>query len=116
MESAAENESQPWHIPNDDRNEINLEHVLPEKPEENWPQFSEEEWSLYWKRIGNLCLLKASDNSTVKSAPYPDKKPVYEKSAYQLTRGIAEADEWTTSAIEERQKALIGLALKTWPA
>ena len=116
MESSAGNESQPWHIPNDDRNEINLEHVLPEKPEGNWPRFSEEERSLYWKRIGNLCLLKAGDNSTMKSAGYSDKKSVYEKSAYRLTKGVAEADEWTTSAIEARQKVLSRLALKTWRA
>ena len=38
LELAAKDESQPWHIPNDDRSVINLEHVLPEKPLENWPQ------------------------------------------------------------------------------
>ena len=115
MESTACNVSQPWHIPNDDRNEINLEHVLPEKTRGNWPQFSEEEWSLYWKRIGNLCLLRTGDNSRLKSAAYSDKKPVFEKSAYLLTQQVAKADEWTTSAIEERQKELSNFALKTWP-
>ena len=114
MEQKANNESQPWHIPNEDRNEINLEHVLPEKPAGNWPQFSEEERALYWKRIGNLCLMRAKDNSTVKSAPYIDKKAVYEKAGYQLTQDIASADDWTMSAIEERQKRLTKLALKTW--
>ena len=115
MELRANNESQPWHIPNDDRNEINLEHVLPEKPEGNWPQFSDEERVLYWKRIGNLCLMRARDNSTVKSAPYTEKNAVYEKSRYQLTQDIASADDWTKSAIERRQKRLAMLALKTWP-
>ena len=114
MELEANNESQPWHMPNDNRNEINLEHVLPEKPEGNWPQFSEEDRALYWKRIGNLCLMRAKDNSTLKSAPYTDKKAVYEKSGYRLTRDIACADVWTKSAIEERQKRLARLALKTW--
>lgn len=68
MELAAKNEPEPWHIPNDDRSVINLEHVLPEKPEGNWPQFTEEQVKLYYKRIGNLCLLRASDNSTAKSS------------------------------------------------
>ncbi|MDE0052760.1 MAG: DUF262 domain-containing protein [Gammaproteobacteria bacterium] len=115
MELRANNESQPWHIPNDDRNQINLEHVLPDKPEENWPQFSDEDWALYRKRIGNLCLMRAKDNSTVKSAPYSEKKAVYEKSKYRLTRDVACADDWTRSAIEKRQKTLAKLALKTWP-
>ena len=115
MESTANDEDQPWHIPNDDRSEINLEHVLPEKPEANWPQFSEEDWSLFWKRIGNLCLLRARDNSTVKSAGYSEKKPVYERSGFRLTMKIACAQDWTKSAIEERQKELAKLALETWP-
>ena len=116
MELKANDEEQPWHMPNDDRNEINLEHVLPEKPEGNWPQFSEEDWALYRKRIGNLCLMRAKDNSAVKSAPFADKKVVYAESAYQLTRDVACAGEWTTSAIDDRQKELAELAVKTWSA
>jgi hypothetical protein len=43
LEMAAKSESEPWHIPNDDRSTINLEHVLPERPDGNWPQFSDEQ-------------------------------------------------------------------------
>ena len=114
MELKANDEERPWHIPNDDRNEINLEHVLPEKPEGNWPQFSEEDWSLYRKRIGNLCLMRAKDNSTVKNARFSDKKGVYAESAYRLTKDVARAGDWTKSAIEDRQKELAKLAVKTW--
>lgn len=114
MELKANDETQPWHMPNDDRNEINLEHVLPEKTEGNWPQFSEEEWLLYRKRVGNLCLMRAEDNSTVKSAPFAEKKVVYVESAYRLTRDLAGVGEWTTSAIDERQEELAKLAVKTW--
>ncbi len=32
MELSAADDPEPWHIPNDDRSSINLEHVLPEKP------------------------------------------------------------------------------------
>ena len=32
LELAVKDESQPWHIPNDDRSVINLEHVIPENP------------------------------------------------------------------------------------
>lgn len=77
LEMAAKDEKEPWHIPNDDRSAINLEHVLPERPEENWPQFSEEEVKLYFKRIGNLALLRASENSALKSAPFSEKKIRY---------------------------------------
>jgi hypothetical protein len=43
LEMTAKGESEPWHIPNDDQSVINLEHVLPEKPLGNWPQFSDDE-------------------------------------------------------------------------
>lgn len=115
MELAAKNEAEPWHIPNDDRSMINLEHVLPEKPEGNWPQFTDEQVKLYYKRIGNLCLMRASDNSTAKSATFSTKKPVFAKAPYVLTKQISEAPDWTAAEIVERQKKLAGIAVKTWP-
>lgn len=114
MELKATDEKQPWHLPNDDADAVNLEHVLPEKPEGNWPQFSEEDCSLYRNRIGNLCLMRARDNSTVRSAPFADKKAVYAESPYRLTRDIAGARDWTKSAIDGRQRKLAPLAVKTW--
>jgi hypothetical protein len=114
MELAAKNEAEPWHIPNDDRSMINLEHVLPEKPEGNWPVFTDEQVKLYYKRIGNLCLMRASDNSTAKSADFHTKKPIFLKSPYVLTKQIADASDWTTAEIFDRQKTLATIAVKTW--
>jgi hypothetical protein len=115
MELSAKNEAEPWHIPNDDRSMINLEHVLPEKPEGNWPQFNDDQVRLYYKRIGNLCLMRASENSTMRSESFAVKKPIFEASPYVLTKQIAEATDWTTVEITERQKTLAGIAVKTWP-
>jgi hypothetical protein len=94
---------------------INLEHVLPEKPEGNWPQFNDDQVRLYYKRIGNLCLMRASENSTMRSESFAVKKPIFEASPYVLTKQIAEATDWTTVEITERQKTLAGIAVKTWP-
>lgn len=115
MELASMNEAEPWHIPNDDRSMINLEHVLPEKPEGNWPQFTDDEVKLYYKRIGNLCLMRATDNSTAKSSGFGAKKPMFEKSPYVLTKEIADSADWTATEIVQRQKRLAQVALKTWP-
>lgn len=115
LEMAAKNESEPWHIPNDDRNVINLEHVLPVKPEDNWPQFTPDEVKMYCRRIGNLALLRASVNSHIKSASFDEKKPSFEGSPYELTSQIASSDEWTTEQIIERQKTLATLAVIAWP-
>jgi len=46
LEMAAKGESAPWFIPTDDRAVINLEHVLPKKPEGNWPGFNDDEVAL----------------------------------------------------------------------
>src|ERR1700674_1874027 len=115
MELAAKNEAEPWHIPNDDRSTINLEHVLPEKTEGNWPEFSEEQVKLYYKRVGNLCLMRASDNSASKSSDFKTKKPIFAKSPYVLTKQIADAADWTAAEISARQKTLAGIAKKAWP-
>jgi len=115
LEMAAKDESQPWFIPMDDRSVINLEHVLPKKPEGNWPQFNADEVQLYSTRLGNLALLRASENSDLHSASFQDKKLILAASPYLLTSQIAEAEDWTPESIIQRQKTLAQLALRTWP-
>jgi hypothetical protein len=115
LEMAHKGETSPWHIPNDDQRVINLEHVLPERPQENWAQFSDDEVKIFRNRIGNLALLQASDNSTLGSCSYAEKRPVLLASPYGTTSQIAEAETWTPAKIDERQKVLATLALKAWP-
>jgi hypothetical protein len=114
LELVAANDPEPWHIPNDDKSVINLEHVLPDKPEGNWPQFTDDQVKLYYRRIGNLCLLRASENSTLKSANFQTKKPILANSPYVLTQQIGAEAAWTTTEIAERQKRLANLALRAW--
>jgi len=115
LEMAAKNEAAPWFIPNDDKQTINLEHILPEKPEKNWPQFDEEAARIYVKRIGNLALLLAKSNSDVKSSNFEAKKAIYKDSPYELTKQIAALPDWTPAQISARQKVLADLALRAWP-
>jgi hypothetical protein len=115
LEMVAKKEATPWFIPNDDKQVINLEHVLPEHPEGNWPQFDEEAVQINAKRIGNLALMLAKSNSDLKSANFDTKKTVYMASPYELTRQIAGLTEWDEAAIANRQKVLAGLAVQAWP-
>lgn len=116
LEMTAKSEVQPWFVPHDDGQVINLEHVLPKKPAGNWPAFSEEDARQRATRLGNLALLRAHDNSNLKSEAFADKKRVYAACPYVLTRQIADLQEWTPTAIDERQKTLASLAVATWPA
>jgi len=115
LEMASKKESNPWFIPNDDKQAINLEHVLPDRPGKNWKQFDEETARLYVKRIGNLALLLAKSNSDLRSADFKTKKAVYKDSPYELTRQISTVSDWNQDRISERQKGLAELALKAWP-
>ena len=103
MEMAANDESEPWFMPTDDGEVINLEHVLPKKPEGNWPQFSDDEVRLYGTRVGNLALMRASDNGAVGSTPFEEKRTLYAQSPYVLTNRVAQYDEWTAQAIADRR-------------
>lgn len=115
LEMAAKHEPEPWFVPLDDRTVINLEHVLPRKPEEKWPQFTEDEVAIHSNRLGNLALIRATDNSDIKSEAFADKKKVYAGCPYVLTSQIADADDWTPASIVERQKTLAALGEVAWP-
>lgn len=115
LEMTAKNEEEAWFVPQDDRQVINLEHVLPKKPEDNWPGFNEDEVRQLSTRIGNVALLRASDNSNLKSDAFKQKKQVFARSPYVLTSQIADVEDWTARAIAARQKRLAELAVRTWP-
>jgi hypothetical protein len=116
MEMAAKDEKEPWFVLHEDREIINLEHVLPRKPEGNWPQFSEEDLRRLVTRLGNQALMRHGDNSDSKSAEFAVKKPLYAASPYLLTKMLAEVNDWTEQTINERQEKLAEWAPKTWPA
>jgi hypothetical protein len=116
LEMSAKGESEPWFVPHDDQQVINLEHVLPRRPEDNWPSFAEDDVHQYANRLGNLALLRASDNSGFKSEAFAFKRQTYAASPYVLTSQIGEVDDWTLEAIAGRQNQLASIAVNTWPA
>ncbi len=115
LETAAKDEDEPWFIPIDDPTIVNLEHVLPKRPGTNWPLFNEDEVRLYSSRLGNLTLMHARENSTVRSGSFDEKKPLFSQSPYILTSQVARYPEWTVEAINARQVELAQLAPKAWP-
>ena len=115
LERAANDEPQPWFMPVEDRSIITLEHVLPKRPEDRWPQFSGDEAAAYVNRLGNQALLRASDNSGAGNAGFAAKRPLYQESPYRLTKMVADAGEWTPAEVVARQKRLAELATAAWP-
>lgn len=116
LESANDNETEPWFVQNDDASEITLEHILPSNPKgSDWNEFDEEEQRLYTRRIGNLCLLQKSGNGNAGNLAFSDKRSTYNNSPLALTAQIGRNKKWTPNDIVNRQLELSKLATKAWP-
>jgi hypothetical protein len=115
LERVAKRQPAPWYVPNDDKELITVDHILPEKPQNNWPQFTEEEVETYRKRLGNMALMINKENSDLKSAGFSEKSPFYKNSPYELTSQVATVQNWTVENICERQRGLAKFALQAWP-
>ncbi len=115
MELKRKNQPEPEFVPMDEEQIINLEHILPETPQANWPGIDPETAGAYHRRIGNLAILQAKKNSLIGNSPFFEKKKVLKDSAYLLTSEIASYNSWGVAQINERQKTLAKLAVETWP-
>lgn len=94
-----------------------IEHILPENPSAEWDaQFNPDRQSEFVYRLGNLTLLESTLNRDIGNLPIIDKRPMYARSAYQLSRNLAvEApEEWTPAALEARQQRLAARAVHAW--
>jgi hypothetical protein len=114
LEKQSQGQSEPELVPNPNEEEVNLEHVLPLKPDKNWPEFDEETARAYQRRIGNMVLLQQKLNASLKSAPFSKKRPTLASSQFALTAEVGKAAKWDVEAIEARQRTLAQLAVKTW--
>ncbi len=93
----------------------NLEHILPEHPDESWSYIEEAKQDRLIYRIGNMTPLETKRNRELGNGDYASKRAVYEKSDFQITRAIAEHyEEWDEQKIEARQKHLAKLAASLW--
>ncbi|QEA37685.1 HNH endonuclease [Pistricoccus aurantiacus] len=57
--------------------EITIEHVLPENPSDNWPEFNDVAAAAEVYRIGNITLLEEGLNCEAGNHTYEVKAPSY---------------------------------------
>jgi hypothetical protein len=114
LELCYRGEKEPEFVPNEDQSEVNLEHVISENPGKK-RTIKADIAAAFYKRLGNLVLLKATPNSIIGNEPFAFKKPELADSTYKLTEVVEKADDWGTDEIEARQKKLAEIAVKTWP-
>lgn len=65
--------------------------------------------------LPNLTLLERSANNSADNAEFNEKVDVYGKSAFELTRQLANLTAFTDQEIDERKKLLLDLSLRAWP-
>jgi hypothetical protein len=114
LEMKHKGQTEPELVPNESK-VINLEHILPENPENNWPGIDEETAAASHKRIGNMVLLQGSKNAEIGNKSFAEKRPIFQKSGLALTSEVGAEARWGPTEINERQKRLAKLAVKTWP-
>jgi len=92
-----------------------IEHILPEHPDERWSNFTDEQADRFVYRIGNMTPLEAKANRDIGIKPYKEKRPVLERSDFEITRRLAEEHrEWSSDRIVSRQKWLANQATAIW--
>jgi hypothetical protein len=115
LELKRKGDPEPEFVPMDEENIINLEHVLPENPENKWNGINDETANAYYRRLGNLVILQAKKNFAIGNGSFNDKKKTLKESAFLLTSDVARNSSWGVAEITARQKQLAKLALQTWP-
>lgn len=104
-------------IANADPKIVNLEHILPQKPDVAWRNAFAQGAPVeeYIDRIGNLTLLTTKINEKVANQSFQKKKELaFEKSKLSLNADLKQVKKWNEIEIEKRQSAMAKLAVQVW--
>lgn len=99
-----------------------IEHILPQKWQDNWPVDgldAEIERGAHVHRLGNLTLLTSSLNSKVSNSAWTVKRERLRDHDTLLlnSRLLSQAgDRWAEDTIDARSSQLIDVLLRVWPA
>lgn len=99
-----------------------IEHLLPQKWQDNWPVDSLEaelDRAAHVHRLGNLTLLTSSLNSKVSNSEWSKKRQAVREHDTLLlnSRLLARIGdvEWSEASIDERTRSLVNTLLRIWP-
>ncbi len=114
LQIQADGNNEPQYTPNDGK-AVTLEHVLPQRPGQEWQYIVVEVAQANYNRIGNQALLAGSVNSRLGNIGFSAKKPALAASPFSLTAQIALEQRWDIQQILDRQEKLAELAVLAWP-
>lgn len=107
----------PELVANKDPKVVNLEHILPQKPDASWKAFTSPGIvpADYVDRLGNLTLLILKDNDKIANKPFSKKQELaFRKSKLKLNTSLKHVRNWGHREIEKRQKEMAKTALLVW--
>jgi hypothetical protein len=116
LERASAGDPEPELVPNENVEQVNLEHVVPRNARDSdWPAFAVDELELLANEIGNQALMKKTPNAALGNKPFAVKKAELAKSDFELTRQIGSCPDWTPSDLRARGRRLATTAVSAWP-
>jgi len=97
-----------------DFDNVNIEHILPQKPSKKW-DLTKKEIKDYVNKIGNLTLVSKKFNSKVGNKIIPEKIDAYAESEIAMTQSLVERLKdlgltWGEDQIYQRQQEFADLA------
>lgn len=94
---------------------FNIEHILPQNPDDSWDSFSDEEVEAMVYRLGNMTLMQTGPNRDAGNGSFAEKKSSYAASSFHITQKIA-ADNvtWTPERLAARQNWMAHQASAIW--
>jgi|GEM_PF-5454898 len=97
--------------------DFEIEHILPQKLNNQWNQFTEDEHKKYVDLFANLLPITKELNKSIQNYSYEKKRERYQKdSKYKSCRELGKKhEEWTVDKIIDRQKTLLKWAVERWP-
>lgn len=100
-----------------DVHKVTLEHILPQKPNEEWNKSYNglEELAQWVDTLGNLTLIEKSINKGIGNVGFLKKnKEAYSKSELVINTELSKYESWNISNIEQRGKELADTAELCW--
>ena len=96
-------------------NTFNIEHILPQRPDAGWQNFSDADLEAMTYRLGNMALLEKNKNQLADNSDFQIKQSILSTSGFKTTHKIAEENEsWSPERIETRQRKMAKSAKTVW--
>lgn len=102
-----------------DENDVNIEHIFPQNPDEDaWPTSAEEQLDIsknYLHDLGNLSLADKNVNSAMGNKYHERKNEILSERSYlKINKFVYEQDDWGKNEIIARHKSILDLIQQIW--